>query len=140
MAQQKKRLRHELESLIPTIKNEENRLEDMLGDARVRADGIIRDAETGAAERIRTTRDELPGVIQAERDARHAALVTRASEAAGGERERNRALEASARAAMEMAVDYIVSLVWPSAPGTAPGALSPRPPGPAAARAPRPAP
>jgi len=135
MAQQKKRLRHELESLIPTIKNEEKRLEDMLSDARAQADGIIRDAETGADERMRTTREELPGVIQAERDARHAALVARAGEAAGGEREKARALEASARAAMEMAADYIVSLVWPSAPGTSPGAPHPRPPRPSAATA-----
>jgi hypothetical protein len=113
MAKQKKRTTHELESLIPTIKNEERHLDDLLGDARARAAGIVRDAEAQAAALIESTRTAIPGILQAERDARRAALVQKAEEAARVEVERTRAVEKSARAAMERTVAYIVSLVWP---------------------------
>ncbi|MGA2379436.1 MAG: hypothetical protein ABSG85_09025 [Spirochaetia bacterium] len=113
MAKQKKRLKQELESLIPTIKHEERHLEDLLVDARARADGIVRDAEAQAAARIQAARQALPGILQAERDARRAALVRKAEEAARTEEEKTRALQQSARAAMEKTVAYIVSLVWP---------------------------
>jgi len=110
-----KRAKQELESLIPTIKNEEKHLEDLLGDTRSRADGIVKDAEAQAAARIQEARQALPGILQAERDARRAALVRKAEEAARTETERAHGLEQSARAAMDAAVAYIVSLVWPGA-------------------------
>jgi vacuolar-type H+-ATPase subunit H len=116
MAKQKNRTKHELESLIPTIKNEERRLDDLLGDERARSDRIVRDAEAQAAALIESARKALPGMLQAERDARRAALVRKADEAARVEGERTQAVEKSARAAMERTVAYIVSLVWPVAP------------------------
>jgi vacuolar-type H+-ATPase subunit H len=112
---QKKRTKHELESLIPAIKNEERHLDDLLGDARARAVGVVRDAEAQAAALIESTRTAIPGILRAERDARHAALVRKAEEAARVEVERTRAVENTARAAMERTVAYIVSLVWPRA-------------------------
>jgi hypothetical protein len=114
MAKQKKRAKQELESLIPTIKDEESHLEAMLGDTRARADAIVRDAEEQAAALIQSARTALPGILQAERDARRAAMVRRAEEAARTEREKTGELETRARAAMESAVTYIVSLVWPA--------------------------
>ena len=114
MAKQIKRPKVELESLIPTIKHEEMHLEDLLGDARARADSIVRDAEAQAAARIQAARQALPRILQAERDARRAALVHRAEEAARTEEEKTRALQQSARAAMDKTVVYIVSLVWPA--------------------------
>ena len=113
MPKQKKRAKHELESLIPTIKNEESRLEDLLADARARADGIVRDAEAQAAALTASARTALPGILQAERDARRAAMVRKAEESAHTETENTRAVEDRARAAMEETVSYIVSLVWP---------------------------
>jgi multidrug efflux pump subunit AcrA (membrane-fusion protein) len=73
----------------------------------------VRDAEAQAAARIQAARQALPGILQAERDARRAALVRKAEEAARTEEEKTRALQQSARAAMEKTVAYIVSLVWP---------------------------
>jgi hypothetical protein len=116
MAKQQKRAKQELESLIPAIKVEEKRLEDLLGDARVQAEAIVRSAQTGADELIESTRKALPGILQAEREARRAALVRRAEEAAGAEAERTRALERTGRESMKTTVSYIVSLVWPGAP------------------------
>jgi hypothetical protein len=116
MAKQQKRAKQELESLIPTIKVEEKRLEDLLGDARAQAEAIVRSAQTGADELIESTRKALPGILQAEREARRAALVRRAEEAAGAEAERTRALEQTGRESMKVTVSYIVSLVWPGAP------------------------
>ena len=116
MAKQQKRAKQELESLIPTIKVEEKRLEDLLGDARAQAEAIVRSAQTGADELIESTRKALPGILQAEREARRAALVRRAEEAAGAEAERTRALERTGRESMKATVSYIVSLVWPGAP------------------------
>jgi vacuolar-type H+-ATPase subunit H len=126
MAKQKKPAKHELESLIPTIKDEESHLEEMLGDTRARADGIVRDAEAQAAALIQSARKALPGILQAERDARRAALVRRADEAARTEEEKTREIGSRARAAMEQTVDYIVSLVWPG--GQRPASPKPPPP------------
>ena len=119
MAKQKERAKQKLESLIPTIKDEESRLEAMLGDARARSDAIVRDAEDQAAAQIQAARAALPGILQTERDARRAAMVRRAEEAARTEAYKTREIQTRARAAMESAVSYIVSLVWPRAPGHA---------------------
>jgi hypothetical protein len=115
MAKQKKRAQQDLESLIPAIKNEESHLEDLLAEARARADGIVRDAEVQAAALTASTRKALPGILQAERDARRAAMVRTADESTHAEAENIRAVEDRARAAMEETVACIVSLVWPGA-------------------------
>jgi vacuolar-type H+-ATPase subunit H len=115
MPRQKPRVAQELDSLIPTIKSEEKRLQELLADARARADAIVRDAEARAAEAIEAARRELPALVETRRRERHAELESRAAEAARGETERTRALEIHARAAMDAAVRHIVSLVWPVA-------------------------
>ena len=116
MAREKHRSKQELDSLIPTLKSEEKHLSDLLAQERAHAEGIVRDAEARAAARIQSARDELPGAMDAERRARHAALASRAAEAARAEKEKTRELERRARAAMDATVRFIVSLVWPSGP------------------------
>jgi vacuolar-type H+-ATPase subunit H len=125
MAKQTKRPKQKLESLIPAVKNEEKRLESQLGDALARTESIVEDARAQAAALIESTRKALPGILQAERDARRAALQRRAEEAARTETERTGALQARAREAMDAAVAYIVSLVWPGAPSDPPGESPP---------------
>jgi hypothetical protein len=126
MAREKHRSKQELDSLIPTLKSEEKHLSDLLAETRERADAMVRDAEARAAARIQAARDELPGTIEAERRARHAALVSSAAEAARAETEKTRELERRARAAMDAVVRYIVSLVWPGAAPPGPPSAAPR--------------
>jgi vacuolar-type H+-ATPase subunit H len=116
MPRQKPRVSQELDSLIPTIKSEENRLQKLLAEARARADAVVRDAEARAAEAVQAARQELPALVEAQRRARHAELERTAAEAARGETERTGQLVTHARAAMDAAVRHIVSLVWPVAP------------------------
>ena len=115
MPKQRRRPKQELDSLIPAIKSEEKHLEDLLAEARVRVDGIIRDAEAQAAERIKAAQLALPGVLEAGRRSRHAAVESMAAEAAREETQKTRDLEHRARASMDATVRYIVSLVWPGA-------------------------
>ena len=114
MPKQRRRPKQELDSLIPTLKSEEKHLEDLLGEARARVDEIIRDAEAQAAERIRAEQLALPGILEAARRSRHAALEGRAAQAAQAETEKTRELEQRAQVSMEATVQYIVSLVWPN--------------------------
>jgi hypothetical protein len=123
-----KRAKQELDSLIPTIKSEEKHLEDLLVETRARAEGMVRDAEAQAAARIQSARQALPAILEAERRARHASLETRAAEAARAETQKTLELERRARAAMEAAVRYIVSIVWP-ATGRNPSVGPENPPG-----------
>jgi vacuolar-type H+-ATPase subunit H len=120
MPRQKPRVAQELDSLIPTLKSEEKRLQELLADARARADGIVHDAEARAGEAVQAARRDLPAFIEGQRRARRAELESGAAEAARGETEKTRQLQARARAAMDEAVRYIVSLVWPVAPDPPP--------------------
>ncbi len=113
MAKQKTRATQELESLIPTIKSEEKHLDDLLADARVEAERVVREAEQQAAARIHACREQLPERLAAERESRRVALVEAAGAAARAEEEKTRILLTAARAAMKDAVAYVVSLVWP---------------------------
>jgi hypothetical protein len=117
---QKKAPSPDLQSFIPTLKDEEQRLQELLADARLRAEEIRRDAEEQAASLIHAARNALPAFLDAERHARRAALVQKAEEAGRRESEKIRAVELSARAAMEKTVAWIVSLVWPGGRKTAP--------------------
>jgi len=113
MPKQRRRPKQELDSLIPAIKSEEKHLEDLLAQARVRVDGIIRDAEAQAAQQIKAAQLALPGLLEEGRRARHAAVESRAAEAAREETQKTRDLERRARVSMDATVRYIVSLVWP---------------------------
>ena len=123
MARQKQPTRQQLDSLIPAIKTEEKRLDDLLVEARAQAEGMVRDAEQQAAARIESAQESLPAFLEAERESRRAAMERNAAQAAAQEESKARALENHARAAMDATADYIVSLVWPG--DTDGGAVSP---------------
>jgi vacuolar-type H+-ATPase subunit H len=112
MPKQRQRPR-QLDSLIPAIKTEERRLDDLLTEARARAEQIVRDSQAEAAARIEATRRSQPELLRAEREARWPALEEKAAAAAADEEARAQAMEKRARAALEETVKFIVSLVWP---------------------------
>ena len=100
-------------SLIPTIKNEEQRLEELLDHARRDAADVVA-AATADADRLLTRADaEIPMLLERERAARAGSLRSAADE----ERSRSagllETLRASASRRMEDAVSHIVSRVWP---------------------------
>ena len=103
----------EQSSLIPTIKSEELRLEELMEHARREAAEIVASA-TADAERLLTRTDgEIPPLLERERAARAGSVQSAAEE------ERTRSggllaeLRASAASRMDEAVDSIVSRVWP---------------------------
>ena len=113
MEKKQKRGKQELESLIPTIKDEEKHLDDLLESARAQAERLIAEAEKDAEERVRRARQELPQLLAAEREMRLAALQSRAGEELRAARESTRDLEKAAAGRMEKTVASIVSRVWP---------------------------
>ncbi len=116
MAKQKQPTRQQLDSLIPAIKTEEKRLDDLLVEARAKAQGMIQAAEQEAAARIESTRESLPAFLEAQRESRRTAMERKAAQSAEEEEGKARAAEKRARAAMDATADYIVSLVWPGDP------------------------
>jgi len=128
MASKKRRSNQDLDSLIPALKSEEKHLEDLLADARARAEAMVQDAEARAAARVQAARQALPGILQAEHESRRASLESSAAEAGRAETEKTQELERRARAAMDATVQYIVGLVWPGAARNPPGAAR-NPPG-----------
>jgi len=112
MAKQKP-TRQQLDSLIPAIKTEEKRLDDLLAEARAQAEAMVRDAEERARVRIESARESLPALLTSERESRRAAMEATAARSSAEEESRARALEDRAHAAMTGAADFIVSLVWP---------------------------
>ena len=123
MPKQEQRPR-QLDSLIPTIKTEERRLDELLTEARARAQQTVAEARRQAAAKVESTRQSLPDLCRAERASRLPALKQKAAAAAAEEELRARTVEARARAAMNAAVDFIVSLVWP-APSARDGPVPP---------------
>jgi len=113
MAKRQKRQKKEFESLIPEIKSEERRLAGQLADARAEAERIQRDAETEAAARLRAARASLPRLVAAERESRFQGLQREAAASARVEEKRTQQMEDAAAGAMDEAVTYVVSLVWP---------------------------
>jgi vacuolar-type H+-ATPase subunit H len=113
MAKGQKRVKKDLGSLIPEIKNEEKHLDDLLGGARAEADHIREDAQAEADSRIRAAGAALPRVVAAERESRAAEMQREAAARTRAEEEKTRAQESTAAAAMDEAVAYVVSLVWP---------------------------
>ena len=112
MEKKQKREKQELESLIPSIKNEEKHLDGLLESARAQADRLIAEAEKDGEERVRRIREEMPGLLAAEREKRKAALLRRAEEELRAARERTRDLEKAAAERMEKTVTSIVARVW----------------------------
>ena len=127
MARQKQPTRQQLDSLIPAIKTEEKRLEELLAETRARAHEMVRSAEDQAAARIEEAREALPGFLDAQREARRAAMETKAAQSAAEEERRSVQVEERARASLEAAADYIVSLVWPGGTEDASGRKGARP-------------
>ncbi|MGA2976639.1 MAG: hypothetical protein ABSF77_15125 [Spirochaetia bacterium] len=113
MEKRQKRGKQELDSLIPTVKKEEKHLDNLLTAARAEADGTVRDAESKAASRVQGALADLPRIIAAERASKLASLRQEAETAIEAEQKRTRTLERAAAKAMDDAVAYIVSLVWP---------------------------
>jgi hypothetical protein len=115
MAKKRARAAKDFDSLIPEIKTEEKRLEELLAAARAEAGRILADAEAEAAARIRASRAALPQMTADRRESLAAAMRQEAAVAARAEEERTRALEKAAGAAVEKAAAHVVSLVWPGA-------------------------
>ena len=112
MEKKQKRGKQELDSLIPSIKNEEKHLDELLQSARAQADRLVGEAERDAEERVRRARDEMPVTLAAERESRQAALRHRAEEELQAARKSTRDLEKAAAGRMENTVSSIVSRVW----------------------------
>jgi vacuolar-type H+-ATPase subunit H len=117
MPKQKHRPPPQLDSLIPTIKTEEKRLDDLLVETRAQSERIVREAQEQAAARVASARQSLPDLLRKERDARRAAMEKKAADAAAQEEAQARRAEERARAAMDAAVQLIVSRVWPGSAG-----------------------
>jgi vacuolar-type H+-ATPase subunit H len=115
MARQKQPTRQQLDSLIPAIKTEEKRLDELLVEARAQAEAKVREAEQQAAARVEAARESLPAFLETEHKSRRAAMERKAAQAAAEEELRARALEKRANDSMQATADYIVSLVWPGA-------------------------
>ena len=113
MPKQRPRPHPQLESLIPTIKTEEKRLDDLLVETRARAERIVKEAEAQAAALVASAQQALSELLKAEREARRAAMEEKAADAAAREEAGARETELRGRAAMDSTVEFIVSLVWP---------------------------
>ena len=103
----------EQQSIIPTIKTEERRFEELLAQARAQAAEIVAAAQAEAARRIAEAEAEVPALIERER----AAQAASGEDAAREERARSarelESLEKAATARMDEAVAHIVRRVWP---------------------------
>jgi hypothetical protein len=113
MEKKQKRGNTELTSLIPTIKNEEKVLRDLLEEEREKARETVRRAEAGAAEALRCAAEELPDVLASQRAARTVALREQAEHELAAARGQTRDLEREATARAAEAVALIVRKVWP---------------------------
>jgi vacuolar-type H+-ATPase subunit H len=111
-----KRETQELESLIPSIKSAEQRLDELLAGARAEAADLILAAEAEAARRIQRSQEEIPGLLARERESRMVSLRAKAAELLEAAREENRRIEKDAAGSMSAAVALIVSRVWPGVP------------------------
>ncbi len=100
-------------SLIPIIKAEEDRLAGMLKQAKEDAEKLIRDAERQAAERVESTKRDLP-VLMAERRSK---AVEEIESRASADRQKSdteeQQLKKNTEGNINTAVDYILSLVRP---------------------------
>ena len=115
MAKKQKRAQQELESLIPTIKNEEKLLAERLEKARADAQRVVQEAEKEAEDRIERGKADLPRFIEKERAARLESLRREAEETLHAARAETGEIERAAAGRLQDAVAWIVSRVWPAA-------------------------
>jgi vacuolar-type H+-ATPase subunit H len=108
-----KRGQQDLTSLIPSVRNSEQHLDELLVESHARAERTVSDARTRADQLIREAQAELPGVLAAEREAELRLLRQGADRAARAEQERTESLTRAARGAVEAAVAFVVGLIWP---------------------------
>jgi len=112
-----KRGQQELSSLIPSVRNTEQRFDELMAEARTRAESAVAEAHTRSEQAIRGAQAGLPEMLAAERDEEMRRLRREAEDAARAERELTVALGRNARAAFEAAVAFVVGRVWPGGRG-----------------------
>jgi len=100
-------------SLIPTIKNEEQRLEALMEHARQEAADLVASAGAEAERLLARTDEEIPALLEGERAARAGALQGAAEEERRGGARLLAELRADAAKRIDQAVAYIVDRVWP---------------------------
>ena len=87
---------------------------------------MVSNAEHQAAARIEEAREALPAFLKKQRESRMAAMEAKATQLAAEEERRALEVEERARASLDAAADYIVSLVWPGDRTDASGAKEAR--------------
>jgi len=113
MARKKAENVEEVESLLPSVKEEEARLKAELETVRAQAERSAAEAELEAAERVRTARESLPSRTEERREAALRKLRSEADGLRKPEGEIERAVEAHARLRMDAAVKAILARVLP---------------------------
>jgi vacuolar-type H+-ATPase subunit H len=100
-----------LQSLIPAIREEEDRLQRMLDEARQQAGQMVEQAEKEAAQQVREAKQTLPEWIAAERDRRLEDTHTRAEQLRTSRPQRIADLRKAAAYNMDAAVARIVDAI-----------------------------
>ncbi len=113
MEKRRKSATKEQDSLIPLVKGEEKRLDEMLLAARERAAKTVADAEKEAAARLKKAEADVPAALARERESRITALRDKAAETRRAAEAETRALEKAAEERLPAAVAYLLSRVRP---------------------------
>jgi vacuolar-type H+-ATPase subunit H len=99
-------------SLIPTIRAEETRLQEMLTEAEAQTAAAVDKAQRQAAELVRETRRMLPEWIETQRDSQLEQIQIEADQRRDSRPERIEALQETAVRNTAAAVDCILAGVW----------------------------
>ena len=99
-------------SLIPAIRAEETRLQEMLAEAESQTGASIEQARREAAEFVETTRRLLPEWIAMQRDSQLGQIRAKARQLCDSRPERIEAMQETAGRNMATAVDRILAAVW----------------------------
>ena len=113
MKRKKKPIVVQEESLLPAVKEEEERLNRLLEETRAEAERTASEAEREAAERVRSTRERLPSIMEEKRNAALLRLEAQAATKRQPEGELERKVVETAEAKLGAAVQVIVSAVVP---------------------------
>jgi vacuolar-type H+-ATPase subunit H len=113
MEKKRKSATREQDSLIPVVKGEEKRLDELLQEARERAAKIVAEAEREAAERLATAEADVPVTLARERETRLTAIRETAAKVRAEAAGETRTLEKAAMGRLPAAVTYILSRVRP---------------------------
>jgi vacuolar-type H+-ATPase subunit H len=101
------------DSLIPTIKAEEQRLGNLMDQARQEAARLVAEARAEADRQVAQCEAEIPHLVNRERAARAPALQAAAHEELSRLRTDIHGLKQRAAQRLPKAVAYIVRRVWP---------------------------